>query len=201
MGTVFSFDVRAPGVPEATLDEAEALLHAIDATCSTYRPDSEINRLRHASSTSPTAHPRCGTCSTSTRATGGSPAGTSRHVPDTRSIRPGYVEGWAIGRVSDLLCAAGSTRHSVNGGGDVQCVGDAAAGMPLAHRHFIPVCAQMELVSDRTRPNLRLHRPDEADRSCIAGLHQEMAETLSDDSPSWASRRLAGILAGLQFDG
>jgi thiamine biosynthesis lipoprotein len=37
----------------------------------------------------------------------------------------GYVKGWAIARASDLLIAAGSTSHCVNGGGDVQCVGSA----------------------------------------------------------------------------
>jgi thiamine biosynthesis lipoprotein len=32
--------------------------------------------------------------------------------------------------VSDLLSEAGSTSHCVNGGGDVQCVGDAGLGNP-----------------------------------------------------------------------
>ncbi|HEX4728852.1 MAG TPA: FAD:protein FMN transferase, partial [Jatrophihabitans sp.] len=35
----------------------------------------------------------------------------------------GYVKGWAIQRASELLVAAGSTSHSINGGGDVACVG------------------------------------------------------------------------------
>jgi thiamine biosynthesis lipoprotein len=42
----------------------------------------------------------------------------------------GYVKGWAIQRASDLLAAAGSTAHSVNGGGDVRTVGSAAPGQP-----------------------------------------------------------------------
>ncbi len=42
----------------------------------------------------------------------------------------GLVKGWAIEAASDLLVAAGSTSHCVNGGGDVQCVGDSAPGVP-----------------------------------------------------------------------
>jgi thiamine biosynthesis lipoprotein len=42
----------------------------------------------------------------------------------------GFVKGWAIERASDILVAHGSTAHCVNGGGDVQCVGDAAVGRP-----------------------------------------------------------------------
>ncbi|HKC29888.1 MAG TPA: FAD:protein FMN transferase, partial [Jatrophihabitans sp.] len=40
----------------------------------------------------------------------------------------GYVKGWAIERVSDMLAEAGSANHCVNGGGDVQCVGSPAPG-------------------------------------------------------------------------
>ena len=32
----------------------------------------------------------------------------------------GLVKGWAVQRASDLLVAAGSRRHCVNGGGDMQ---------------------------------------------------------------------------------
>ena len=48
MGTVFSLDVRAPGVPAAAMTEAVRWLHWVDATFSTYRDDSEISRLGRA---------------------------------------------------------------------------------------------------------------------------------------------------------
>src|SRR6185312_5631473 len=40
------------------------------------------------------------------------------------------VKGWAIERASDLLRDAGSTDHAVNGGGDMQLVGEALPGRP-----------------------------------------------------------------------
>lgn len=130
MGTVFSFDVRPPGVPDAVLDDAAALLHDIDARFSTYRPDSEISRLARGEL-------RAGDCSADVRlvldeceryrqVTGGYFSAHAGGALDPS----GYVKGWAIQRASALLSEAGSTSHSVNGGGDVQCVGDAAAGTP-----------------------------------------------------------------------
>ena len=46
MGTVFSFDVRAPGVTDEVLDAVADLLCDVDARFSTYRDSSEISRLR-----------------------------------------------------------------------------------------------------------------------------------------------------------
>jgi FAD:protein FMN transferase len=40
----------------------------------------------------------------------------------------GYVKGWAAGRASDLLSAAGLTDHLVNAGGDISCMGDREPG-------------------------------------------------------------------------
>jgi thiamine biosynthesis lipoprotein len=40
------------------------------------------------------------------------------------------VKGWAIERAAAMLTAAGSAEHSVNGGGDIQCVGDHGPGEP-----------------------------------------------------------------------
>ncbi len=56
--------------------------------------------------------------------------GRGRHLPGGTLDPSGYVKGWAIQTASDILLAGGSTNHSVNGGGDVQCVGDSAPGQP-----------------------------------------------------------------------
>jgi len=40
------------------------------------------------------------------------------------------VKGWAIERAAAMLTAAGSAEHSVNGGGDIQCVGGRGPGQP-----------------------------------------------------------------------
>ena len=130
MGTVFSFDVRQPLVDEAVLDEAEALLRRIDATYSTYRADSEISELargaRSRAGCSPEVREVLARCEQLSRDTDGYFSMWAGGALDPS----GLVKGWAIERASDLLAAAGSTNHCVNGGGDVQCRGDAAPGQP-----------------------------------------------------------------------
>lgn len=128
MGTVFSLDVRAPGVDAAAIAEVVAWLHHVDAVFSTYRADSEISRLARGELT------RAG-CSAEVR---GVLAECERLEDVTdgyfsariggRLDPSGYVKGWAIERAGDLLEAAGSRNHCVNGGGDVQCVGNPEPG-------------------------------------------------------------------------
>ena len=130
MGTVFSFDVRTRGVSPDALDEAAAWLHWVDATFSTFRPTSEISRLGRGELAVEQCSPHVayvlGECARLTERTGGF---FSTYA--TGSLDPsGYVKGWAIERASDILVAAGSLSHCVNGGGDVQCVGSAAVGKP-----------------------------------------------------------------------
>ena len=45
MGTVFSLDLRSHEVEDRAVDDAIRWLHWVDATFSTYRPDSWISRL------------------------------------------------------------------------------------------------------------------------------------------------------------
>jgi ApbE family protein len=127
MGTVFSFDVREPGVPGTVLDEATALLGQLDATFSTYREGSEISRLGRGElpveACSAEVRFVLGECERYRLLTGGYFSAYAAGSLDPS----GYVKGWAIERVSDLLRAAGSARHCVNGGGDVQCVGGTTA--------------------------------------------------------------------------
>ena len=130
MGTVFSFDVRTPGLPDRTLDDAAALLFSIDETFSTYRDDSEISRLGRGdlaiADASIDVQFVLDECERYRQNTSGYFSMRAGGTLDPS----GYVKGWAIERVSDLLLEAGSTSHCVNGGGDVQCMGDAGLGKP-----------------------------------------------------------------------
>lgn len=128
MGTVFSLDIRAPGVERAAVDRVVAWLHRMDAMFSTYRDDSVISRLARGEVALADCPPEVGevlhACADLKAETGG-------YFDDHASGRldpSGYVKGWAIERASDLLVAAGSANHCVNGGGDVQCVGTPAPG-------------------------------------------------------------------------
>jgi thiamine biosynthesis lipoprotein len=139
MGTVFTVDLRPPGADPVAVEEAVQWLHEVDATFSTYRLDSQINRLAQGELALAECTPDVVTvlqrCAELEQETGGffsaRPAGT---------LDPsGYVKGWATQTASDMLVAAGSTNHCVNGGGDVQCAGDSAPGQPwrigVAHPH------------------------------------------------------------------
>ena len=130
MGTVFSFDVRAPGVADAVLDAAESWLHFVDATYSPFKEQSVVSRLVRGEIT-PAA------CSDEVRWVLDRCAALQRETAGyfcayyaDRLDPSGFVKGWAIERASEMLTAGGSRNHSVNGGGDVQCAGEASPGQP-----------------------------------------------------------------------
>ncbi len=126
MGTVFSIDVRSPGVEMASIDDVVHWLHWVDATFSTYRPDSQISRLaRHEVELvdcAPEVREVLDRCQALSEETDGYFSAWAAGSLDPS----GYVKGWAIERASAMLSAAGSTNHCINGGGDVQCFGRAA---------------------------------------------------------------------------
>lgn len=128
MGTVFTIDVRPPAVADSVLDDVIAWLHHVDATFSTYRPDSVISRLsagRLELADCPAEVADVLTaCEHYRAATDGYFDCHYSGVLDPS----GYVKGWAIERASHLLEQQGATNHSVNGGGDVQCVGNPEPG-------------------------------------------------------------------------
>jgi thiamine biosynthesis lipoprotein len=129
MGTVFSF-VLGESVTEKTVRAVEAELNRIDRLFSTYRPDSQITRLNagqiRLADCSPEVREVLAACTEAERRTAG--WFTPRY---SAGIDPtGIVKGWAVRRASDLLIAAGSTRHAINGGGDVLVVGDPAVDEP-----------------------------------------------------------------------
>ncbi|WP_042393040.1 FAD:protein FMN transferase [Streptacidiphilus carbonis] len=132
MGTVVSFDVRAPdGAAADALRRAVDWLHRVDGVFSTYRPDSQISRLGRGELTVADCDPEVA----EVLALG---AAAERAGDGFFSVRPGgpdgaldpsgVVKGWAVERASRILLEAGSTDHSVNGGGDVQTAGEAEPG-------------------------------------------------------------------------
>jgi thiamine biosynthesis lipoprotein len=131
MGTVFTIDVRAPGVDASAVTAATDWLRWVDATFSTYLPQSQISLLNKGDLTLDQCALEVGEvlqrCDELSEETGG--YFSARYGPELDPS--GYVKGWAIERASDLLSSAGSRRHCVNGGGDVQCV-----GQPAADRHW-----------------------------------------------------------------
>jgi FAD:protein FMN transferase len=126
MGTVVSFDV-----PDGTdLSAAVGWLHWVDATFSPYREDSDVSRFGRGELTLDQCVPELAevlaACAEVTARSGG----YFTTAPAGRFDPSGYVKGWAIERAAAMLTEAGSAEHSVNGGGDVQCVGDRGPGQP-----------------------------------------------------------------------
>jgi thiamine biosynthesis lipoprotein len=144
MGTVFSFDIREPGVEQGVLDEAVATLHDIDARYSPYRADSAVSRIASGELAAAEADDEMrqvlADCEDWQQRTEGWFSAYATGVFDPS----GYVKGWAIQRASDVLRRAGSTNHCVNGGGDVQCAGASTSTEPW----------RVGIVDPRNRSNL-----------------------------------------------
>jgi len=129
MGTVFSFRIADPSVPVQALERAVRRLHEIDATFSTYRPDSQISRIAAGTLRPEDADPEVGevlaACERMEQLTDG---WFSARPDGTRLDPSGYVKGWAIGQAEQELVAAGAQNLCVNGGGDVICRGGPTPG-------------------------------------------------------------------------
>src|SRR5271169_1213436 len=128
MGTVVSFDV--PASAEGTLGEAVRWLHWVDATFSPYREDSDVSRFGRGSLALADCAPELAEVLAACADVSGRSGGYFTTRPGGRFDPSGYVKGWAIERAAAMLTAAGSAEHSVNGGGDIQCVGDRGPGQP-----------------------------------------------------------------------
>jgi FAD:protein FMN transferase len=127
MGTVVSFDVPAQaGEPRAggPLAQAVRWLHWVDATFSPYLQDSDVSRFGRGALPLADCAPELTEVLEACAAVSARSGGYFTVTPGGTFDPSGYVKGWAIERAAAILTAAGSAEHSVNGGGDVQCVGD-----------------------------------------------------------------------------
>jgi thiamine biosynthesis lipoprotein len=131
MGTVVSFDVPAwTAGDHGALDQAVRWLHWVDATFSPYRKDSDVSRFGRGALPLAQAAPELAEVLAACAAVSELSGGYFSTTPDGRFDPSGYVKGWAIERAAAMLTDAGSAEHTVNGGGDVQCVGERAPGQP-----------------------------------------------------------------------
>jgi len=144
MGMPVSVDVRGADADEdraegvaAALDEAFALLRAVDARFSTYQAGSEVRRLARGELRTDDASAELrevlGLCERVRRVSGGAfdiRAAGLPTVPDPS----GLVKGWAVERVAQLLRARGLRNLCVNAGGDVRVLGAADPGIGRAWR-------------------------------------------------------------------
>jgi FAD:protein FMN transferase len=134
MGTVVSFDVPTWAGPQSgedtVLGRAVRWLHWVDATFSPYRDDSDVSRFGRGSLALSGCAPELAEVLAACAEVSALSGGYFTTTPGGRFDPSGYVKGWAIERAAAMLTAAGSAEHSVNGGGDIQCVGERGPGQP-----------------------------------------------------------------------
>ena len=123
MGTVVSFDVPVAARHDGSLEDAVKWLHWVDRVFSPYRPDSDVSLLANGEVTVDGCAPEMAEVIEACAFVRELSGGYFTASPWGRFDPSGYVKGWAIERAADILAAAGSTSHLVNGGGDVQCAG------------------------------------------------------------------------------
>ncbi|TML30863.1 MAG: FAD:protein FMN transferase [Actinobacteria bacterium] len=109
-------------------DATFAWLHEVDARFSTYRPDSEVNRLDRGE-----IDPGAYSCDLRQVLAAGADLWRATDgyfdVYATGRLDPsGYVKGWSVQVASDRLAAAGSVNHCLNAGGDVSMRGRPSPG-------------------------------------------------------------------------
>jgi thiamine biosynthesis lipoprotein len=126
MGTVITLDIRDREVPDDAVDEAVAWFHQVDATFSTYRPESEISRISRGelSRTECSAEMRevLGLCVEVTRRSGGC---FDIHLGG-RLDPSGLVKGWSVQRAAEILQASGARNFFIGAGGDIVTRGSPA---------------------------------------------------------------------------
>jgi thiamine biosynthesis lipoprotein len=144
MGMPIGIDVRAPAIDPAAFEAAFDWLRWVDATFSTYRPDSAINRINRRELAEAEAHPYVGAVLARCRALARETDGyfdmrVAIGAHDRRddavlalgAVDPsGLVKGWAVDRAGVILEAAGVRSYSINAGGDIRVRGGAAPGAP-----------------------------------------------------------------------
>lgn len=133
MGTVISFDVRDPGLPERALDEAVAWLTDVDARFSPYRPTSLVSRLGRG-------EVELDACPADLRFVLTRCEALRVETDGFFDVRgpgllggfdpSGYVKGWAVEEAAHILEAAGARNYAINAGGDVIVRGSPEPGRP-----------------------------------------------------------------------
>jgi thiamine biosynthesis lipoprotein len=130
MGMPIGFDVRDPSVDEAAIDAAVARLTWIDATFSTYKPESEVSRLARGELALEACAPEVRQVLELGELVGALSDGAFSIHLHGRLDPTGIVKGWAVEQAAAVLRTWGARSFSVNAGGDIVCAGVPAEGRP-----------------------------------------------------------------------
>jgi thiamine biosynthesis lipoprotein len=125
MGMPIGIHVRDEGVD---VEPAFAWLREVDATFSTYRPDSAVSRLDRGEISLADCAPEVDEVLTRCLALERETRGFFSVRPAGRLDPSGLVKGWAVDGAAARLAAAGAVDFCVNAGGDVVARGRPAPG-------------------------------------------------------------------------
>jgi thiamine biosynthesis lipoprotein len=150
MGMPIGIDVRDSGVD---VEPAFAWLREVDATFSTYRPDSDISRLDRGELTIAECRPAVDEVLTRCLALERETDGFFSVRPAGRLDPSGLVKGWAVAGAAHRLAAAGAANFCINAGGDLVARGRPAPDRlwqvgirhPEAHEQVAAVIAVEDL--------------------------------------------------------
>ena len=155
MGTAISVDVREGNLDPGDLDAAFACLREVDARFSTYRPDSEISRLRRGEigehECSADVRHVLALCDDLHRTSGGF-FDARGHRADGGPDPTGVVKGWAAEEAAWMIAEAGARRFAINAGGDIVVRGGVGPHEPwrvgIRHPHRPDRVAAVVLLRD-----------------------------------------------------
>ncbi|HEX6489433.1 MAG TPA: FAD:protein FMN transferase [Candidatus Dormibacteraeota bacterium] len=128
MGMPWTVEVRDERVPPGLIEALYADLEWVDRTFSTFRADSEIERLNRGELDLEGASPEVREVLELSDAHSDMTGGCFSARPSGRLDPSGLVKGWAIARAARLLLEAGCESYLVDGAGDVVVRGGRAAG-------------------------------------------------------------------------
>jgi thiamine biosynthesis lipoprotein len=125
MGMPILVDARDPQADDETLDRVFDWFRFVDATFSTYKPDSEISRLNRGelalAETDPCVREVLDRCEELRLETGG-----YFDVRFAGSVDPsGLVKGWSVAKAAAILREDGLRNYAINAGGDIELSGRA----------------------------------------------------------------------------
>jgi thiamine biosynthesis lipoprotein len=148
MGLPISVEILGDEASEQALDEVFACFQWVDATFSTYKPESEISRIARGELAPEAAShevswvlEECNRIKILTK-------GYFDAWPNGQLDPSGFVKGWAVERAASILDHRGINRYCVDAGGDMQLRGNGPDGGPwlIGIRHPVNASAMAKLL-------------------------------------------------------
>lgn len=128
MGTVFTLDVRDLDLGSEAVDRVVDWWRWVDATFSTYRPDSAITQLAEGRRRIEDCPKEVRDVLTRCRRAVEMTDGYFTAHPHGRLDPTGMVKGWSVEIASRMLREAGSRTHCIAAGGDLRSIGEPTPG-------------------------------------------------------------------------